>query len=61
MGVWASASYTVTHADGIEESIEVEVSTDASYSPDLATDLPNRAWRSLAEAYLAVWPAEVGP
>jgi xanthine dehydrogenase molybdopterin-binding subunit B len=61
MGVCASALYTLTHADGTEEQIEVEISTDAGYSPDLASDLAKRARCSLAETFAAVWPASVEP
>jgi len=57
MGVQASAGYNVTHADGVEELIEVEVSTDAAYSPDIASDLLTRARRELAEVYATTWPA----
>jgi hypothetical protein len=56
MGVCASALYTLTHADGIEEQVEVEISTDANYSPDLASDLAARARASLVETCAAVWP-----
>ena len=57
MGVEAFAAYKVTHADGTKELIEVGTSTDAAYSPDIASDLLTKARRELSEVYEATWPA----
>ena len=57
MAVYASAVYKVTHTDGTKERIEASTSTDAAYSPDIASDLLARARRELGEVYAATWPA----
>ena len=57
MSVRATATYCLHHEAGSEESIEVELSTDATYSPDIASDLTRRVKATLAETIADTWPS----
>lgn len=56
MSVRVTSTYTFTAPDGREEALVVDVSTDASYSPDLASDLAARSRSSLIQAVAEAWP-----
>ena len=61
MSVRATVTYNLTHGDGVDETVEVEFSSDAAYSPDIASDLAARARTTMAGTLSDIWPAPVAP
>jgi hypothetical protein len=57
MSVRATVTYNLTHGDGVDETVEIELSSDVSYSPDIASDLAARAKATLRDAIAETWPA----
>lgn len=49
-------AYTIMHPAGDRERVEVALEVDASYSPDVLTDLAARARTVLRDTVHDTWP-----